>query len=132
MKFVPDRFYDGGDFNDIYLRQQQDSNLKDKSQKDPPKPPSNAFQKLMDSLPPLPIHDVGCTCEMCIGTKICPKCKIRSMYLDKKRRIWLCLKCHCFDFVFDPTQDLLSSYNSNQSFKELEKWLQNVNAIKNH
>lgn len=26
-KSVPDRFYSGGDFNDIYLRQQQDANL---------------------------------------------------------------------------------------------------------
>jgi hypothetical protein len=129
MKSVPDRFYDGGDFNDIYLRQQTDSCLNDNSQREPTKLPGNTFQKLLDSLPHLPVHNVGCICEICIGTKICPKCKIRSMYLDRKRRIWVCLKCQGFDVVRDPTQDPPSSYNNDQAFKELEKFLRNRDSF---
>jgi len=89
-----------------------------------PAPPlSNTFQRLLDSLPPVPIHNPECKCEICIGIKVCPNCKIRSMYLDKERRIWRCIKCHRYNIVRDPTQEPHSAYNDNPDIKRLEEWL---------
>ena len=67
-------------------------------------PLANTFQRWLDSLPSLPIHNLECKCEICVGTKVCPECKIRSMYLDRKRRIWVCMKCKRIYVVRDPTQ----------------------------
>lgn len=121
-RFVPDRFYGGGDFNDIYLRQQQDSGIV-KNNQDKSPIPLNIFQRLLDALPPLPVHDSGCRCEICVGLKVCPECRIRSMYLDRKQRVWRCIKCHGYDSVRDPTQEHHSTYNDNPNIRRLEEWL---------
>jgi hypothetical protein len=86
-------------------------------------PLDNKFQGMLDKLPPLPIHDPECKCEICKGIKACPECKMRSMYLDKKRRIWRCIKCHGYDVVRDPTQLVNSAYNKNPNIKKLSRWL---------
>lgn len=65
----------------------------------------NTFQKWLDSLPPLPIHPADCDCEICKGYgKECPDCKIKSMYLDRDRRAWRCIKCNRHEAVIDPTK----------------------------
>jgi|WetSurMetagenome_2_1015567.scaffolds.fasta_scaffold1404940_1 hypothetical protein len=67
--------------------------------------PGNNVQEWLDSLPPLPVHKSDCTCDICIGLKMCPVHKIRSMYLDKKRRVWVCIVPYCpnrFEAVVDP------------------------------
>ena len=108
-KGVPDRFYNGGDFNDIYFRQQQDFNLTSKNRRESGVPLSNTFQQWIDSQPPLPVHAPECKCAICVGNKMCPKCEERTMYLDTKQRVWRCIKCHIYEAVFDTTKQSLDS-----------------------
>ena len=71
---------------------------------------SNKFQRWLNSLPPLPVHTSGCKCEICLGLKECLECKSETgrtnkyMYLDRKRRVWRCIRCHGYRVVYDPTQ----------------------------
>ncbi len=102
---VPDRFYNGGDFNDIYLRQQQELRSNHSEKDKSVSPLDDSFQRWLDSLPPLPVHAPECKCEICVGLKVCPECNIRSMYLDRQRRAWRCIKCQRHYAIVDPTKN---------------------------
>lgn len=57
------------------------------------------MKKYSTDIPPIPDAVIGCSCENCVGIKICPRCKENTMYLNRAKRIWLCSKCNCFDHV---------------------------------
>jgi hypothetical protein len=47
----------------------------------------------------LPDPVSGCLCDYCKGTTDCPKCKVKSVQLDRKSRYWKCTQCNKYFHV---------------------------------
>jgi hypothetical protein len=88
------------------------------------------------SAPPAPKPINGCTCDFCVGLTICPICKLKTLYVDRKAGYWKCVKCnHYFHIdnikhannipvIDNKDQDLGQQKNAQD---RLQFWKENLN-----